>query len=269
MDKQITTDLSELDNMIYSGRGIIIGMSLEGNPFIGYSLTGRSPSSQARELIIGEKTNTIRTNVTDRKQLEQGSPALLLYPALTCVDNLLIASNGAQTELLYSIARDYQNASCVCSLPKMIEHAFRKPVWRYDQKDDRWIDITTYEPDTPNNTPRINGLVKKNKGMLHIIYADENLEKKARFFPFDLEPGKGHLITTYNGGNETPLKPFDGNPREISIFEKSPADIAEKIYEAILGGSKPGENYRVASAVMMNVPNGIITQRINRSDREE
>ena len=64
-------DFLKLKEMKYSGRGITIGMTLEGNPFIGYTLTGRSPSSQARKLVYDESLSTIRTDVTDPEQVLQ------------------------------------------------------------------------------------------------------------------------------------------------------------------------------------------------------
>jgi IMP cyclohydrolase len=45
-------DFSKLKAMKYSGRGITIGMTTEGNSFIGYTLTGRSSSSQARKISL-------------------------------------------------------------------------------------------------------------------------------------------------------------------------------------------------------------------------
>ena len=62
-------DFSKLKEMKYSGRGITIGMTSEGNPFVGYTLTGRSPSSQARKLVYDKSLSTIRTDVTDQEQL--------------------------------------------------------------------------------------------------------------------------------------------------------------------------------------------------------
>ena len=98
-------DFSKLKAMKYSGRGITIGMTLEGSPFVGYTLTGRSPSSQARKLVYDESLSTIMTDVTDPEQLKKGNPALLIYPAIVAVEKRrIIASNGVQTKLLANSA---------------------------------------------------------------------------------------------------------------------------------------------------------------------
>jgi len=262
-------DLSALKDMFYSGRTIIPGRTPKGNYFFGYALTGRSPSSQARELVEGDKTRTIRTNVTDPKQLEKGNPALLLYPALVNIGPALLASNGAQTGLLYSTARNTGALLGTDSVysQDVIKQAFKKPVWIYDQKNDEWIDITTYEPDNPNFTPRINGVTVNYNTALHIVKRSEE-ERNEEIHKFDLSSGEGRFISTYKGGNENPvLLPFEGKPIPVSINSENPHDIAESIYEAIGGGELPTDNFRVASAVMMQRNGRIDTAIINRSQR--
>jgi IMP cyclohydrolase len=269
---KMADDFSSLENMIYSGRGIVAGMTPSGNWFVGYSLTGRSPPSQARELVEGKETGTIRTNVTDKEQLEKGSPALLLYPAIVPVEDRIIASNGAQTKLIYSVIRNenFTPGVDLTRLPPLaiLKEAFKEPFWEYDEKDDRWIDITTYEPDAPNNTPRISACVIDKIAAFDIVYRGENGEKSRITREVHLEPGKGKLITTYKGGNEKPLLPFVGEPLDVAMTSTTSDNIAESIYEAIRGGAEPGENYRVSAAVMLCKPSGnIYTTIINRSQR--
>ena len=264
-------DFSALEKMIYSGRGISVGMTLKGDEFVGYSLTGRSQSSQARKLVQGEKTKTIRTNITDRKQLEEGSPALLLYPAIVLYENAIIASNGAQTKLIYSALKREQ-PDPVLDSPALspfgiLNEAFKDPFWEYDEKDDKLIDITTYEPDAPNNTPRISACVSNGRAAIGIVIC-RNGKAERTIWDIELEPGKGKLITTYKGGNEKPLLPFTGEPLDVIIISATSAAIAESIYNAIYGGARPGENYRVSAAVMLRKPSGnIYSTIINRSER--
>jgi len=98
---KMNDDFSALRNMKYSGRGIMIGLTLDEKPFIGYSLTGRSPPSQARKLEYDPNQKIISTQVTDKEQLAKGNAALLIYQAVAFVGNgLMIASNGRQTRLL-------------------------------------------------------------------------------------------------------------------------------------------------------------------------
>jgi len=262
-------DFSALANMDYSGRGIIVGATpYFGNPFVGYSLTGRSPSSQARELVFGENTGTIRTNVTDREQLEKGSPALLLYPAVVTIGDVMIASNGAQTKLLYSAVMNAITRDEQINPEDILELAFREPSYEYDQMGDRWIDITTYEPDSPNNTPRISLCMMGLSAAMHIVRCTDG-KKDVEIHPFGLELGRGKLITTYKGGNEKPLLPFVSQPLYVTIDSESVEKIAEGLYAAVYGGTKPGDNYRVAAAVMLKnmVAGDIETEVINRSER--
>ncbi|MCP8308773.1 MAG: hypothetical protein H3Z53_11745 [archaeon] len=261
-------NFSALKKMTYSGRGIIIGMTPSGKPLIGYSLTGRSPLSQARILVQEGRTKIIRTDVRDRKQLEEGSPALLLYPAIVPFEETLIAGNGAHTKLIYSaVLKGLKNSSCID--PKyVLETAFREPFFEYDEKDDRWIDLTTYEPDTPNNTPRISACVIESHGAMHIVRCNEKGEKEQENHRFYLRPRVGKMITTYSGGNERPLKPFTGRLLDVKFSSESAEDIAESLYAAIRGSS-PECNYRVAAAVMMINKGGFETKIINRSDRGE
>ena len=91
-------DFSALKEMTYSGRAITIGMTLDENPFVGYTLTGRHPSSQARRLVY--ENDSIRIDVTDTEQLEKGNPSLLVYPAMVHVGNRIVASNGVHTNLI-------------------------------------------------------------------------------------------------------------------------------------------------------------------------
>ena len=87
----------------------------------------------------------------------------------------------------------------------------------------------------------------------------------------DLEPGKGHLLTTYKGGNEKPLLPFEVPdsfsrrlPLEVSVASTTPDEIAQSVYDA----SRGADNFRVAAAVMMlNKRTGTIdTKILNRHE---
>lgn len=267
-------DFSAL-TMEYSGRGIVVGLTNSGKSFLGYSLTGRSSSSQARKL-VQEKSGVIRTEVTNKEQLEKGSIALLLYPAIVPIYNAIIASNGAQTKLLYSsIKRYYDRLRCLELEEKDLEFIFAdasKHEYEYDVKDDRWIDLGSHEPDAPHNTPRISGFIQGNKGMFHLIKYDserkEPIHYSYRFYSkfYPLEPGKGFMITTYKGGNENPLLPFEGSPLEVRINSENAEDISKSLYEALRGQK---ENYRVSAAViLMNGHTGEFeTSIINRCER--
>ncbi|MFH1802509.1 MAG: IMP cyclohydrolase [archaeon] len=276
-------DFSTLAEMTYSGMGITVGLTPSGHPFIGYSLTGRSPPSQARELLLGENTGIIRTSLVEdderlkrmfdirndwdfaelKRKLEEGSRALIEYPAIVPIGSeALVASNGVQTELVCSVASNQFSLRP----DQMLERAMRSSSWRYDPQHDRMINITTFEPDPPNNTPRINAIVKGGDAAMQIVLC-EGGEKKSYVFPIRLERGIGGLLTTYSGGNESPLDPFEGEPFEVAIGSESAREIAESIYEAIHGGQSKGDNYRVAAAVAMLNSGRLETAIINRVER--
>ena len=249
-------DFSALRNMKYSGRGITIGMTPNGNPFVGYSLTGRSSSSQARRLVYDENLLTVRTEVTDSEQLKKGNSDLLIYPAIISVGNKIVASNGAQTNLLLA----FVYKSYVMLEPRNILYRANEEPFYING-----IDVTSYEPDAPNFTPRINGCLDDRFGAFCIIKKSEKFGINP-IYNFGLEPGKARLITTYKGGNENPLLSFDGNPLEARIDSTTTRDICESIYDAI--GPKQEENYRVSSAVMLRDDEGKIKGNIiNRSER--
>ena len=264
--------MKALADMKYSGRGLIVGATLDGNDFFGYTLTGRSPPSQARDLVEGEETGTIRTDVTDREQLEKGSPALLIYPAFTHLHHILMGSNGAQTQLLYSaVIRNESDLDGLTSID-LVKDAFKQPVYLYDKKDDRFVDITTYEPDAPNNTPRVSAMVMNGVAAMHIVWKGNDGRRQSRIFDLPLmDSGEGYLLTTYQGGNESPLAPFRCEPREVEVVSTDVAGLAEEFYAAIEGGAEPGDNFRVAAAVALlnRRTGGLETAIINRSERGE
>jgi len=259
----VKDDFNPLREMVYSGRGITVGMTPEGKPFVGYTLTGRSPSSQARWLSYNRETDVIRTEVTDKEILETGNPALLLYPAMIAINGgeNIVASNGAQTRLHADLARENPQEYPRFTLTKSMKH----PVIEGD------IDITSYEPDDPNFTPRISACIdKKNVGFYVIKRAtspdlEQIPEVEIIHSGFELEPGKARIITTYAGGNESPLKSFDGTPLETRVLSTRVHEIVDSLYDAI--GPKNGDNYRVSAAVMV-LGNGIEVARLKRNGPE-
>lgn len=245
-------DFSAISKMVYSGRGITFGMTPEGNPFIGYSLTGRSASSQARRLAYHPEDSTVRTEVTDVEQLRKGNPLLLIYPAVAHVNGFLIASNGAQTRLLIDASKTNKDPGDV------LTNAFINPVI------ESGIDITSYEPDSPNFTPRISACMSKHQGEFYLAKKGSNGEAKPVWGRFNLVLGRARLITTYKGGNESPLLPFNENALPVRISSISSQEICQSLYNAI--GPKDGDNFRVAAAVMMIKPNGLEAAVMNRSE---
>ena len=90
-------NLENVEEMAYPGRIIIIGKSAEGEDVVMYAITGRSPSSQARMLLIDEVEKKIFVKPTDEETLKTGNLDLLVYPAVICGNDIAV-SNGKQTD---------------------------------------------------------------------------------------------------------------------------------------------------------------------------
>lgn len=285
----MANDFSALSEMIYSGRGITIGMTPMGEPFIGYTLTGRSPSSQARRLVLGRDTGIISTQLIEddktlikmfdikspeeldklKAEIAKGSRALIVYPAIVPVDDTdrirIVASNGAQTKLIYNTAR-----RCHTEWPEeILKRSFSEPFMEYDEKEDRKIDITSFEPDDPNFTPRISACIDRNRPAFHIVRRMKDGLGKSEILRFDFYQGTGSLLTTYKGGNEKPLVSSNGRLLDMTIGSNNTDEICQGLYNAI---SNPNPNdgnkvYSVAAAVMMMKKDGGLESRvINRAD---
>jgi len=215
--------LKNLRQKEYPGRLIILGQDPGAHYVIAvYAITGRSPSSQARKLV--RKADSIWTEATDKKTLSTGKTELLLYPALYFSQGIAIG-NGQQT-------LDIKNNLSSGKSPLQILSAA--------------LDGWSYENDPPIFTPRISGcLVSAEKAALSIIKRSENGSAVKNIFEFPLYPGKGRIISTYQGENKEPLLPFSGEPELIELEAQNAQDLAEAVYWAL--EPKRGEkDFRVA-----------------------
>lgn len=267
--------LEPLARLEYPGRLIVIGRLPDGLSVVGYGITGRSPASRARRLAIGDDGN-VYTRPTDEETLKTGNPALLVYPAIIFTDRGLAVSNGAQTSLiaerLLSDApadeptSDEPAGDAAKTLASdVLRAAFAAP------RVVEGIDLTSYEPDAPNHTPRISGCVRATSAALQVVRHGKSIDRLATIFNLGgLEPGRARAISTYAGPNTNPLPSFPGEPLRIAIEALTLADFAEALYEAIgPGAAKTGtEDLRVAIAAA--APLAHRDQRvhiINRVDR--
>jgi IMP cyclohydrolase len=227
--------LEELAKMEYPGRVIIVG-SCDGDHYIIYGLTGRSESSQARRLKKDEK-GTVYVEVTDQKQLEKGDPALLVYNVMATDGDTIIVSNGSQTDLIKDSLIAFRKAIGVeMPLQGVLPTAFCEP-YEMRAKDSRMIDLTSYEPDKPNFTPRISAVVREDKAVLSIIKRDSDGFPIQQFYQFSLRSNNAKMIATYDGPNKDPLPSFAGEPRNVDLRSVLAAwdekSIAESVYEAL------------------------------------
>ena len=193
--------ISELikDNS-YVGRGIIIGKSEDGkNAVVAYFIMGRSPNSRNR--VFTEKGSEVIIYPFDASKVED--PSLIIYSPIRTYENNLIVTNGNQTDTIYDYIKDN----------KSFENA---------------LDTREFEPDAPNYTPRISGILNFSnndfKYKMNILKSiDEVGSYCSRYtFSYNSLNGLGHFIHTYNcDGN--PIPTFTGEPERVSI----PNDIDE------------------------------------------
>ena len=219
--------LKNLAAMEYPGRVIILGQSQAGKAVVVYAVTGRSPSSQARKLEWTDDSVLVRP--TDKETLKTGNIELLVYAAMLYFPGGVAVSNGKQT----------------ADIRRALEHA-SDPLSVLSASLNAW----EYEPDAPIFTPRISGCVLPGpKGALNIIKRSSSGGVVRDSFEVTLLPGKGKLISTYDGANKDPLRSFAADPLNVEINGADSAQTAEEVYES-LKPSGAGLDFRVAVACL-------------------
>ena len=185
----------ELQNNAYPGRGIIIGKSEDGkSAVIAYFIMGRSSNSRNR--IFVEDGSGIRTQAFDPSKLED--PSLIIYAPVRVLGNKTIVTNGDQTDTIY-MGMDKQLT---------FEQSLRS---------------RQFEPDAPNYTPRISGIVHLESESFNyamsILKSNNGNARACNRYTFAYEnpvAGEGHFIHTYMQDGD-PLPSFEGEPELISI----------------------------------------------------
>ncbi len=226
----MTTPLAPLRSMTYPGRVIIIGAAPAGGPaLVLYAITGRSPASQARRL--RRDGRSIWTEPTDEETLRQGNPELLVYRAVAFESGIAV-SNGRQTEDIVTVLKTRGGDADPMAV---LAEALRG-----------WA----FEPDAPHFTPRISGCVQAGglAGLSLIRRGGTGAADRAAF-SWQLEPGRGRCIATYQGLEESPLPSFAGNPRDVETPWTTARFLAEAAFEA-LAPAGPGQDYRVSVACL-------------------
>ena len=94
----------------------------------------------------------------------------------------------------------------------------------------------TFEPDGPNFTPRISGVVCNKTGAyrLSILKSDDNDESSAQRFFFEYpqpKAGEGHFIHTYMGDGN-PLPSYEGEPTPVTVCGDL-AQFTEDIWQSL------------------------------------
>lgn len=189
-------DLSqELKNNAYPGRGIVLGRTKDGKSAVAaYFIMGRSTNSRNRVFVT--EGEGIRTEAFDASKLED--PSLIIYAPVRVLGNKTIVTNGDQTDTIYE-GMDNQLT---------FEQSLRS---------------REFEPDGPNYTPRISGVMHIEGGSYHyamsILKSNHGDASSCVRNTFAYETplaGEGHFIHTYmHDGN--PLPSFEGEPKRVAI----------------------------------------------------
>ena len=192
----------------YPGRGIVLGRSADGAFAIAaYFIMGRSENSRNRVFVPTE--DGIRTQAHDPAKMTD--PSLIIYHPVRMAGRGLIVTNGDQTDTV----RDY-----ILSGRTFVEA----------------LKSRTFEPDDPNFTPRISGLLSPDGSFqLSILKsADGNPACCCRcFYHYDAPlAGEGRFIHTYQGDG-SPLPSFEGEPVRIALEDPNPDALADRVWTAL------------------------------------
>ena len=203
-------DLTEyLQNNPYPGRGILLGRSADNkNAVIAYFIMGRSENSRNR--VFEETDDGIRTRAFDESKMTD--PSLIIYHPVRRMDNgVTIVTNGDQTDTI----RDH-----------ILEgHCYRHA-----------LNTRTFEPDGPNYTPRISGVVKPDGSYSLSILKSLDGDPSCccrYFYEYDAPiAGVGHFIHTYERDGD-PLPSFEGEPRQAAITAPDAETLADDLWLAL------------------------------------
>ena len=192
----------------YPGRGILLGRCARNtSAVIAYFIMGRSENSRNR--IFEATQDGIRTRAYDESKLTD--PSLILYHPVRMAGRGVVVTNGNQTDTI----RD-------CLLRGVTFHEALR--------------TRCFEPDPPNYTPRISGLLAPDGSFkLSILKsADGNPDCNLRFFyEYDAPlAGEGRLIHTYQD-NADPLPSFEGEPRRVALTAPDAQGLADQIWDSL------------------------------------
>lgn len=201
----------ELQSNEYPGRGIILGRSPDTRFAVAaYFIMGRSENSRNRVFV--EDGDGIRTQAFDESKVSD--PSLIIYAPVRVLGNKTIVTNGDQTDTIYTLMNQQMT----------FEQSLR---------------TREFEPDEPNFTPRISGIIKAGNGnfnyALSILKSANGNPNSCQRYTFSYKnplPGEGHFIHTYKS-NGNPLPSFEGEPKLIAIEEADIDAFTNKIWSSL------------------------------------
>ena len=203
-----------LQNNAYPGRGIVIGRSTDGKSAVtAYFIMGRSVNSRNRVFVTDGEG--IRTQAFDPSKLSD--PSLIIYAPVRVLGNKTIVTNGDQTDTIYELMDKQQT----------FEQSLRG---------------REFEPDGPNYTPRISGIMHVENGTynyaMSILKSDNGDPDSCNRFTFaytNPKAGQGRFIHTYDGDG-SPLPSFTGEPTPVDLDGGFTADIdtfTDRVWNAL------------------------------------
>lgn len=197
----------------YPGRGIVLGRSADDRKAVlAYFIMGRSVNSRNR--VFTETDDGIRTEAFDPSKMVD--PSLIIYHPVRIVDGETVVTNGDQTDTI----RDSLTSG----------HCFRRALMS-----------RVFEPDGPNWTPRISGIMEKDGAYkLSILKSlDGDPDCCCRyFFEYDKPcAGIGHIIHTYQADGE-PLPSYVGEPVPVKIDAPDARSFGDIIWQNLNEANK-------------------------------
>ena len=200
--------VEQLESNAYPGRGIVLGRSADNKYAVtAYFIMGRSENSRNRIFTVTE--DGIRTEARDPSKMTD--PSLIIYHPVRQVGNSLVVTNGNQTDTVRDGLLNGKTFS-------------------------KSLRIREFEPDAPNYTPRISGLLSRDGSFkLSILKsADGDPSCCHRFYYTYDHPlaGEGRFIHTYMGDGD-PLPSFEGEPKRVILDAPDAETLADRIWEAL------------------------------------
>ena len=206
MEKLNLTNL--LESNAYPGRGIVLGITPDGKTAVAaYFIMGRSVNSRNRVFCL--ENDGIRTEAYDPSKMVD--PSLIIYHPVRKVGDDLVVTNGDQTDTI----RDF-----------LVE----------GKSFGQSLHTREFEPDGPNYTPRISGIIAPDGSFkLSILKsADGDPSCCHRFFYTYDKPlaGEARFIHTYMGDGN-PLPSFEGEPKRVALDAPDAETLADQIWNAL------------------------------------
>ena len=197
-----------LETNAYPGRGIILGRSADDKYAVAaYFIMGRSANSRNR--VFTETEDGIKTEAFDPAAMED--PSLIIYHPVRELSGQLIVTNGDQTDTI----RDGLAEG------KTMSEALKS---------------REFEPDQPNYTPRISGVIHADgsyeMSILKSLYGDPSCCCRYTFDYDKPKAGLAHFIHTYVGDGN-PLPSFAGEPEDVAIDSPDPQALAQLLWKSL------------------------------------